>query len=461
VCGNAEKQTRSQGPPIQKNALIQKSNKKCLVFCRSGAVHVGDRILAINDILVKNKPVKEAYQLLDFSGELVKLRLQSVDTRRAKFPNGEKPPLGLDIPDMTSLHRVSAWAEIFNELDQIVASTPSTAKKGPGADTKAASNDGVSENVAKKTGNESSESEITATVCNDVESANDEFWEQFDELWEGDGSCKKTEQSVTNGVDTSAIRCHAASTKDEETASQDPSSGTIKGKSISIRYVVHEKCVNPTQETRERTTQRSCVYFKQDSRGKLTRDDSKSREEPTNGSCTNCTSESRETSTLESPGKLTQIAKFPERSPSVASGYETDNSTLRSSANDLPHCGRSSQADTEFFTSVDSFDISNDADDKLLSSPTKLANAQSSDVLETRTFSVQKSEEHGFGFSLMPDKFKQEVYIASVLPGGPCEGMLQPLDKITKVSMPRHKVVFRSETIQFSYERTPAGMLLN
>jgi hypothetical protein len=186
------------------------------------------------------------------------------------------------------------------------------------------------------------------------------------------------------------------------------------------------------------------VYLTQDSRGKLTRDDSKSNgfsadEDTTNQSRKDSTNRSREDTTHESRAteesleKTTQITKSLERSPSVASGYETDNSTLRSSANDLPHCGRSSRTDTETFTSIDSFDISNDADDKLLASPSKVA--QSSDVLETRTFSVGKSEDHGFGFSLMPDKFKQEVYIASVLPGGPCDGLLQPLDKITKVSL--------------------------
>ena len=416
------------------------------IYYRSGAVHVGDRILAINDIFVKNKPIKEVYQMLDFSGEVVKLRLQSVDARRAKKPSVENPR-GLEIPDMSSLHRVSAWAEIFSELDQIVACTPSGAKKVPEAKTKAAKDDGVSEsgNVTKKTGKELAESEIIATVCNEVKSGNDEFWEQFDELWEGEGSKEQTEQSVTNTIHTSEIRSYAAPTQNECTASShDSSSGTLKGKSISIRYVVHEKCVNPTEETREKTTQRSCVYLTQDSRGKLTRDDSKSNgfsadEDTTNQSRKDSTNRSREDTTHESRAteesleKTTQITKSLERSPSVASGYETDNSTLRSSANDLPHCGRSSRTDTETFTSIDSFDISNDADDKLLASPSKVA--QSSDVLETRTFSVGKSEDHGFGFSLMPDKFKQEVYIASVLPGGPCDGLLQPLDKITKVSL--------------------------
>ena len=416
---------------------------------RSGAVHVGDRILAINDILVKNKPVKEVYQMLDFSGEVVKLRLQSVDTRRAKNPSVQNPG-ALEIPDMTSLHRVSAWAEIFNELDQIVASTPGVGKKETGDKSESVKDEGIPKKPSasnKKTGNELTESEITATVYNEVKSGNDEFWEQFDELWEGEGnSTKKTEQSVTNGVHTSEVRSYAAPTRNKTTSPPcpDSSSGTLKGKSISIRYVVHEKCVNPTEESEEKTTQRSCVYFTQDLHGKLTRDHSKPLElttaqDKTNAPRENSTIVTRATVTNESRDhesreRAKQVTKFLERSSSVASGYETDNSTLRSSANDLPDCSRGLQADTELFTSVDSFDISNDADEKLISSPLKLQINESSGVLETRTFSVQRSEEHGFGFSLMPDKFKQEVYIASVLPGGPCDGRLQPLDKITKVS---------------------------
>ncbi|XP_028397997.1 glutamate receptor-interacting protein 1-like isoform X2 [Dendronephthya gigantea] len=427
---------------------------------RSGAVHVGDRILAVNDILVKNKPVKEVYQMLDFSGEFVKLRLQSVDTRKTKQPSVETPARGLEIPDMSSLHRVSAWAEIFNELDQIVAvSKPSGAKKEPETKTEAAKNVGITRKIPEsntKTGNEGAESEITATVSEEVKSGNDEFWEQFGELWESEKN-RTEEQTTTNATRTDEIRSFAAPTSNESTdtgiKTHDSSSGTLNGKAISIRYVVHEKCVNPAQVTHERTTQRSCVYLRQDSRGKLSCDNPKtqfstkpyetstcsdsrnrSRENLTNDS--GSAQESRERKSLvestdESPQKTRQNTGSLERSPSVASGYETD-STLQNSVNDLPHCDQ--RGDTEPFTSMDSFDISNDADDKLLPPTTKVGNVDStSDVLETRTFSVEKSGQHGFGFSLMPDKFKQEVYIASVLPGGPCDGMLQPLDKITKI----------------------------
>lgn len=414
---------------------------------------MGDRILAINDILVKNKTVEEVYQMLDFSGEFVKLRLQSVDTRKAKQSSVENP-MGLEIPDMSSLHRVSAWAEIFNELDQIVAvSTPPGAKKEPDTKTEATESNA-------KTGNEARESEITATVSKEVKSGNDEFWEQFGELWEGEKNCtEETGQSASKIARTDEIRSFAAPTYNESTdagvKTHDSSSGTLNGKSISIRYFVHEKCVNPAQETREKTTQRSCVYLRQDSRGKLTCDSPKTQlsikpfETSTNSSSINRSSEnltrdsgstqeyrakkSLVESTDESPERTRQNTRSLERSPSVASGYETD-STLQNSVNDLPHFNQ--RADAEPFTSMDSFDISNDADDKLLPPPTKVGNVDSSsDVLETRTFSVVKSGQDGFGFSLMPDKFKQEVYIASVLPGGPCDGMLQPLDKITKVSI--------------------------
>lgn len=381
---------------------------------RSGAVHVGDRILAINDVLVKGKTVKSVYQMLDFSGELVKLRLRSINDKRSQSSN-EKDPGSLEIPDMSSLHRVSAWAEIFDELDQIVASSKvAGAQKGHGNENEAAKDDGNSVKVSKgmedvvdeKSGkeNEMAESEITATVCKQVESENGDFWEHFDALWEehmsSAGSEKADDDSrsecVKNLAQNTESECHthSASTDDKsETdhilhraaitlqrsrttdtgakfAGNDSRSGTIKGKCISVRYVVREKCMTPAQNSRENTL---------------------------------------------------------ERSSSVASGYETD------SVNDVRQCGRMSRTESEPFASVDSFDISNDADDKLCMGDKKSPQSPSTDILQTRTFSVRKSGEDGFGFSLMPDKFKQEVYIASVLPGGPCDGMLQPLDKITKI----------------------------
>lgn len=373
------------------------------ISLRSGAVHVKDRILSINDVLVKDEGIKNVYQMLDYSGEVVKLRLQSIDGTRSK-----KGSDFLEIPDMTSLHRVSAWAEIFSELDQIVSSsTPAGCepRKGPANEDETVKDDGTcieasagQENtgvVLQRSENESgtAESDITASVCSEVKSGGEDFWEDFDALWEMTSVGEKSKTDCGKNLKTAneskaclqspsekrSVETTFPRTGDDNKDDHDSTSGILKGKSISVRYVVHEKCVNPG------------------------------------------TTENTPVNSLE-------------RSPSVASGYETDCSAqLRGSANDVPLCGRMSRTDTEPFASMDSFDISNDAEDKIpLSARDKLC-AQSPEVFETRVFSVQKSDEHGFGFSLMPDKFKQEVYIASVLPGGPCDGMLQPLDKITKV----------------------------
>lgn len=418
------------------NPLPRKYTLPSINSYRSGAVHVGDRILAINDVLIKALSVKDVYQMLDFSGEVVKLRLQSVDqtnqdsTKEKGYKIPEIPEKNLkipEIPDMTSLHRVSAWAEIFNELDQIVASTTPVgdgAHKRPGNKDGAVKDDGTYVNVSDtkykiqnsqnaESKDDVTESQITASVCNEVKSGNEDFWETFDALWEGHVSSTKQDEDKESKTDCQKKCEYSGKSKsdvespaerdksktdvvlhgtaitfprtgsentDVKNGDHDSTSGTLKGRSISVRYVVREKCVTPDAQ-------------------------------------------------------ISHKDSF-ERSQSVASGYETDCSTLRSSTNDIVHNGRMSRTETEpFAASIDSFDISNDADDKLSYSPVVKISSQSpiSEFLETRTFSVQKSTEHGFGFSLMPDKFKQEVYVASVLPGGPCDGLLQPLDKIIKV----------------------------
>lgn len=44
--------------------------------CRTGAIHVGDRILAINSISLKGKPLSEAIHLLQMAGETVTLKIK-------------------------------------------------------------------------------------------------------------------------------------------------------------------------------------------------------------------------------------------------------------------------------------------------------------------------------------------------------------------------------------------------
>ena len=50
----------------------------CVCDCvsRTGAIHVGDRILAINSVSLKGKPLSEAIHLLQMAGETVTLKIK-------------------------------------------------------------------------------------------------------------------------------------------------------------------------------------------------------------------------------------------------------------------------------------------------------------------------------------------------------------------------------------------------
>lgn len=45
-------------------------------FLRTGAIHIGDRILAINNVSLKGKPLSEAIHLLQMAGETVTLKIK-------------------------------------------------------------------------------------------------------------------------------------------------------------------------------------------------------------------------------------------------------------------------------------------------------------------------------------------------------------------------------------------------
>lgn len=47
------------------------------IWCfRTGAIHIGDRILAINSSSLKGKPLSEAIHLLQMAGETVTLKIK-------------------------------------------------------------------------------------------------------------------------------------------------------------------------------------------------------------------------------------------------------------------------------------------------------------------------------------------------------------------------------------------------
>lgn len=57
-----------------------------VVDCRTGAIHVGDRILAINSSSLKGKPLSEAISLLQQAGETVTLKIKKQGERTPTFP---------------------------------------------------------------------------------------------------------------------------------------------------------------------------------------------------------------------------------------------------------------------------------------------------------------------------------------------------------------------------------------
>ena len=54
---------------------------RCVMRPRTGAIHVGDRILAINSSSLKGKPLSEAISLLQQAGETVTLKIKKQGER--------------------------------------------------------------------------------------------------------------------------------------------------------------------------------------------------------------------------------------------------------------------------------------------------------------------------------------------------------------------------------------------
>lgn len=58
------------------NMYKQEIFNSCPCVFRTGAIHVGDRILAINSVSLKGKPLSEAIHLLQMAGETVTLKIK-------------------------------------------------------------------------------------------------------------------------------------------------------------------------------------------------------------------------------------------------------------------------------------------------------------------------------------------------------------------------------------------------
>uniref|UniRef100_A0A8C8HSZ7 PDZ domain-containing protein n=1 Tax=Oncorhynchus tshawytscha TaxID=74940 RepID=A0A8C8HSZ7_ONCTS len=85
---------------------------------RTGAIHVGDRILAINSVSLKGKPLSEAIHLLQMAGETVTLKIKKqVDSKYEKKKDGEmENDLSdtEDISDMTDSQKTNKLSEIYS-----------------------------------------------------------------------------------------------------------------------------------------------------------------------------------------------------------------------------------------------------------------------------------------------------------------------------------------------------------
>ncbi|XP_016892434.1 glutamate receptor-interacting protein 2 isoform X1 [Cynoglossus semilaevis] len=87
---------------------------------RTGAIHVGDRILAINSVSLKGKPLSEAIHLLQMAGETVTLKikkqLDNVEGRKAAEPDDttENELSDPDEDDLTDSQQNNKLSDIFS-----------------------------------------------------------------------------------------------------------------------------------------------------------------------------------------------------------------------------------------------------------------------------------------------------------------------------------------------------------
>ncbi|KAJ8359046.1 hypothetical protein SKAU_G00155710 [Synaphobranchus kaupii] len=83
---------------------------------RTGAIHIGDRILAINSVSLKGKPLSEAIHHLQVAGETVTLKIKKqVDTNLPveKKKSGLENDLSEDEDEMTDSQKTNKLSEIY------------------------------------------------------------------------------------------------------------------------------------------------------------------------------------------------------------------------------------------------------------------------------------------------------------------------------------------------------------
>uniref|UniRef100_A0A667Y233 Glutamate receptor interacting protein 2 n=1 Tax=Myripristis murdjan TaxID=586833 RepID=A0A667Y233_9TELE len=85
---------------------------------RTGAIHVGDRILAINSVSLKGKPLSEAIHLLQMAGETVTLKIKKqLDSKYAnppEFPSPQNPLSDPEEDDLTDSQQTNKLSELYS-----------------------------------------------------------------------------------------------------------------------------------------------------------------------------------------------------------------------------------------------------------------------------------------------------------------------------------------------------------
>ncbi|XP_061474423.1 glutamate receptor-interacting protein 2 isoform X6 [Rhineura floridana] len=81
---------------------------------RTGAIHVGDRILAINNVSLKGKPLSEAIHLLQMAGETVTLKIKKQTERTYPKQSGSLNEVSDPEDDLTDSQKTSKLSEIYS-----------------------------------------------------------------------------------------------------------------------------------------------------------------------------------------------------------------------------------------------------------------------------------------------------------------------------------------------------------
>ncbi|XP_067400440.1 glutamate receptor-interacting protein 2 isoform X4 [Emydura macquarii macquarii] len=81
---------------------------------RTGAIHVGDRILAINNVSLKGKPLSEAIHLLQMAGETVTLKIKKQTERSYPKKSGSVNEGSDPEDELTDSQKTSKLSEIYS-----------------------------------------------------------------------------------------------------------------------------------------------------------------------------------------------------------------------------------------------------------------------------------------------------------------------------------------------------------